>query len=129
MFFVLTLFHNISEATMGVGEQVDGLKANFYDNSQKIIERFYLQPLSQDNHGINLALKEKENLKDGFLERSVHGAMHVARVQLWCFILHDKIKHLFPEHIKAVLDVLSTKTKLNEVQIITLVRYVALFHD
>lgn len=108
---------------------IDKLQREFYIRSQQIIEQYYLLPLPHDNHGHDLPAKNKQNLQDGYLERPIHGAMHVGRVQFWVHILNEKIKKMLPAYTTAVFHTLQEQLGLSEKQIITLVRYAALFHD
>ncbi len=110
-------------------ETIKKLKENFYQFSQEIIEKYYLKPLSKDTHGLDLTPRKKDNLKDGVLERLVHGGMHVGRAQFWVTILHKELKKILPDEIQNNLTHLSAQLGLSEDQIITLICYVALFHD
>ncbi|MCW5588070.1 MAG: hypothetical protein KIT27_00250 [Legionellales bacterium] len=73
--------------------------------------------------------KIKINLYDGDIERPIHGAMHVARVQTWVVVLNEKFKEIFPTYHQTIFKYLSATLHLTEPEIITLTRYAALLHD
>jgi hypothetical protein len=108
---------------------IENLTTYFYINSQFIIESFYLQPLTQDNYRRPLPKKDKQNLKDGFIEREQHGGMHVARAQFYALIIHQLFKKLFSNYSDTSIKVISEMLNLSEHEIITLTRYAILFHD
>lgn len=62
-------------------------KANFSTKVQEILERFYLQPINGS---------KKINLKDGHIERSIHGAMHASRATLWALVMQNLLQKLAP---------------------------------
>jgi len=95
---------------------------HFHHYAQALLDSSYLQPFKQKNF-------HKNNIRDGFIEREIHGAMHAARVAIYISILHKIIKQNFPVYVKKTIDALSKKFLLNEEKLILLTRYVALGHD
>lgn len=132
-FFITS--HQLSNTTQRSKESKDShtaievLTKNFYTYSQDIIEGYYLQPLLRDNNNCLLSRKIKINLKDGVLEREVHGGMHAGRVQFYTKILHEKMKEMFPNYTQEMIARLTNALGLNEEELLILTRYAALFHD
>jgi len=75
-------------------EQVTLNQQNFANKVQEIIERYYLQPLNRS---------KKSTLKDGHIERSIHGAMHVSRATLWGLMMHHMFASMMPQYVDNAL--------------------------
>lgn len=101
------------------------LGRDFYQNAQKIIDDYYLQPLPNETK----QEAKKEFLRDGYIERPIHGAMHVSRAQCWAQVVNGRFKAMFPEYTQNIFTVLTTELGLQESHIMTLVRYAVMFHD
>ena len=69
-------------------------KDNFTIKVQEILEEYYLQPIN--------GLK-KTNLKDGHIERTIHGAMHAGRATLWALIMQNLLQKLTSEYTESSL--------------------------
>lgn len=65
-------------------------KTNFFNIVQNILEKYYLQPM----HG-----PSKSNLKDGFIEREIHGAMHASRAAIWAMVMNNFLKKITPVYM------------------------------
>ena len=115
------------KATASEKAVINSMQMDFYRNSQTIINSFYLQRLRGPS--INKAPERKVHTRDGVIERQVHGAMHAGRVQFYVKILHERLKELFPGYTRYVLKTLANELGLDETQVLTLIRYTALFHD
>lgn len=64
-------------------------RINFSTKVQEILERYYLQPINGS---------KKINLKDGNIERSIHGAIHASRATLWALIMQNLLQELTPTY-------------------------------
>ena len=71
----------------------------------------------------------KQNLRDGTIEREIHGAMHAARVSIYIEIVHALNKKHQDKEIVEVLRALSERFNCDELQLITLAKLSGLFHD
>ncbi len=89
-----------------------------YENFQQIIKDNYLKPYDQ-----------QASLAPGLIQRPIHGAMHVARVQLWVLVLHKIIKQQLPVYCATIMGHFQHHFNLTENEILALARYAALFHD
>lgn len=89
--------------------------------SQIAIENFYLKPF--------LKRKSRNDLKNGVIEREIHGGMHASRVARLVTILHQKLKEMFPSTVLSILNELSQDLNLSEEQIIVLNSFAGLCHD
>jgi len=65
---------------------------NFIDKVQSILETYYLKPLDGS---------KKQNLKDGYIERMIHGAEHPSRAMLWLFITDKLLQRLTPDYVNS----------------------------
>ena len=73
-------------------------QANFPIVVQKIIEKFYLQLLGKDGKG------KKQNLKDGYVERIIHGGLHAGQATLWALMAHQLLVELTPGYAHTALE-------------------------
>jgi hypothetical protein len=89
-----------------------------YENFQQIIKDNYLK-----------SYDEQSDCVTGIIQRPIHGAMHVARVQWWVLVLHKIIKQQLPEYCATIMRHFENNWHLKENEILTLARYAALFHD
>ena len=96
---------------MSTPKPTDTLKENFYVNAQKIIDKYYLTPHVLNNQGNERTQERvnKTNLRDGVIERSIHGGMHVAREQYWTLVLNQ----IFKKRDLTTTKLSSTHLKLN----------------
>lgn len=92
----------------------------YYLDSQAAIEQDYLIPLSG---------QPKSNLKNGKIERDIHGAQHVGRASIWVTVLHQLFKEHFPEYTSKALQLMNEQFGLNEKEVIDLTRYAVICHD
>ena len=93
---------------------------DFYQISQNIVEKYYLQPLSGE---------PKQNLQDGRIEREVHGGIHAARTTVFIEVLNCKIKEMFPDFHREVIAFLTKEHKLTETKLLKLIKFAGLCHD
>lgn len=70
---------------------------NFFEITQQILEQYYLQPL--DEHQ-----ERKINTKDGFIERTLHGAMHASRTATWSLLMHGLLEKNTPDYVTNSLE-------------------------
>lgn len=110
-------------------EIIEKLQREFYTLSQEIIEKHYLTPYSKNARALTLSQKDKENLKDGILERQLHSGMHAGRAQFWALIWHNKFNEMFPKYIDGVFAEWTAKYDLDKTHFLALLRYAVLFHD
>lgn len=69
-------------------------KTNFASIVQEILEQYHLQPLDRS---------KKSHLKDGYIERYGHGAMHASRSILWAQVMHNLLQKLVPDYTQSSL--------------------------
>lgn len=75
---------------------------NFTCKVQDILEKYYLQPMDKTN---------KKILKDGYIERQIHGAMHASRATLWSLILHQWLLTISPDYINGSIKTIAEYIK------------------
>jgi hypothetical protein len=95
---------------------------NWYNFAQKWLENTYLTPYNSDNYSDG-------DCKANKIHRMIHGAMHASRVALHTTMLHQLCTKQFPNHSASKFDKMKDFLKLNDEQILCLIRYVALGHD
>ena len=95
------------------------LHENLFDIGKEIIENFYLQPLQG----------KKANLRDGYIERPVHGALHASRVFMTINLLHFKIKEMLPKTVSQALATLLSEFNLTEENALLVASLAGLMHD
>lgn len=84
------------------------LRIDFYKDAQTAIETEYLEYLPRFDGKQFWARPPKENRKDGYIERPIHGAMHVGDASLWVLVLHQLFKENFPQYVGGALLALKT---------------------
>lgn len=104
-------------------------KANFYLHSQELLNKHYLQPLKKTSNGSQVLDKPVSTVKNGVIERQIHGAMHATRVSIYIEILDQIMKNEFRSYADESIHNLETDLQLSEASILLLTRYVALCHD
>lgn len=102
-------------------EKIFSITQQFYPLAQRIIEKYYLQPYK--------GKKAKSNLKDGDIEREVHGAMHAARVSIYVNLLHQFLLKLLPEEVTAAIKKLADFYAKPVDDIISAIKIAGLSHD
>lgn len=102
---------------------------NFEANAKNILEHFYLTPYPKSPIAhCHQEVPLKENIKNGSIERVIHGSMHASRVAAYVEHLHA----LFLKHNKTIehkLTLLAKVLKTDKVTLLKLTKYAALFHD
>ncbi|BCA95566.1 hypothetical protein TUM19329_19270 [Legionella antarctica] len=96
------------------GDKVNKLtKENFINKFQEMLEKYYLQPLDGTL---------KKDLKNGFIERSIHGAQHASRATLWALIMNKHLQKLLPEYVNSSQEKIANHIGVNvdEVELLIL---------
>jgi len=70
-------------------------KDNFPHTFQAMLEKYYLQPMDGS---------EKTNLKDGSIERTIHGAEHASRATLWALLMNNHLQKIAPIYTSSALE-------------------------
>lgn len=109
---------SVAQATP-IHDYLTSFQENKYLHAQAIMEAHYLRPYNGSS---------KKNLKDGKIERPIHGAMHAARVGAYIPVLHGKLKTMFPS-VQAGIQRLLSELGLTEPQFISLTQASAWHHD
>lgn len=102
---------------------------SWFRYGQKLLECTYLQPLQQTNNGHCLKKRVKVKVKNGYIEREIHGAMHASRVAWSTTLLHQLCLRNFPDQVEPYLNRLTDFCRLEPQQLLILIRYVGLGHD
>jgi len=93
---------------------------NFYIKTQEIIEQYYLAPMDRS---------KKSNLRNGHIERTVHGAMHACRVTLWALVMHQFLQKIASNYVHASLDKIAAHVHSNANTVLLLILITATCHD
>ncbi len=105
------------------------MRIEFYKDAQAAIETEYLEHLPRfDGRHYRLRPK-KENRKDGYIERPIHGGMHVGRASLWVVVLHQLFKENFPGYVSGALECIKQQFDLDEKELVDTTRMAAIYHD
>lgn len=65
-------------------------KKSFFQTIQLVLDE-YLKPLNDE---------AKLKLRDGYIERPIHGAMHASRTVIWALIMHGFLQKIIPEYVQ-----------------------------
>lgn len=86
-------------------------KNNFTNKIQAIFEKYYLQPMNDSS---------KIHLKDGCIERSIHGATHAARATLWSLMMNNLLREITPDYVNSSLEKIAKylNTDIEHIQLI-----------
>ncbi len=106
-------------------------RIDFYREAQRIIEEEYLNSYpeyDQESHSYQ-QFDKFGNRKDGYIERQIHGGMHVGRASLWVIALHKMIKDHFPGYVSLALTSMKQSFELEESDVIDLTRLAVICHD
>lgn len=95
-------------------------RANFSIKVQIILEKYYLQQMD----GL-----EKVNLKDGYIERKIHGAMHASRAALWAFMMHNLLENLTPLYTDSSLKKIAQFINADTDSVVLLILITVVCHD
>lgn len=89
-------------------------KNNFSNKIQESFEKYYLKPMDDS---------VKKNLKDGYIERNIHGAMHAARATLWSLMMNNVLQEIAPDYVKTSLEKIARylNTDIEHIQLIVLI--------
>ncbi len=101
----------------------------WYHFSQQLIDSTYLQPFNLTSNGSQQKKRVKENTKNGYVEREIHGAMHASRVAWSSVMLHRLCQQQYPEKVQNKIIALIKFSQLSEEELFCVIRYVALGHD
>lgn len=94
---------------------------DFYRASQDLIEDAYLKPFSEPEC--------KTDLKNGRIERELHGAMHACRVSVYVDVLHQLFLENYPDYAKECVPAVGAAFSLTDQEVLRITRLVALGHD
>lgn len=95
-------------------------KSNFFNIAQQLLEKYYLQPFDGS---------KKTHLKDGFIERSIHGATHAGRAAFWLLVMHNFLLTLAPDSINEFMIKIARQLNIESEQLLLLLLIVMLCHD
>ncbi len=94
-------------------------KKNFTIVFQSMLEKYYLQPYTT----------KKENIRDGGLERGLHGAQHASRATLWALVMHNFLKEIIPEYVNKAMAMIANKIGKTEEDVLLLILLTLGCHD
>lgn len=94
--------------------------SEFFIIVQTILENHYLLPLDGS---------PKTNLKDGHLERKIHGAIHASRATIWAIVMHQFLKEKCPNYVTTSLATLAQYLHSNEETALFLLLITLICHD
>ncbi len=106
------------------GNALEYIENNLYAIAQDGLAMFYLQPFPVNGKPVF-----KLNLKNGHVERLIHGGMHAGRTFFCVKILHAKFIEYFPSYSKAAIKRIAEFFKLTEKQLLACIRLAMLCHD
>lgn len=95
-------------------------KTNFVNKIQQIVENHYLQPIDGE---------KKDNPKDGYIERSIHGGMHASRATLWAFMTHNLLQQLSPDYVNNSLNKIAQHINADTKTVMRLILIAMACHD
>ncbi|KTD35611.1 hypothetical protein Lmor_1058 [Legionella moravica] len=95
-------------------------EANFPLKAQEVIEQYYLKPMNGS---------KKSNLKDGHIERIIHGGMHASRATLWSLVMNQLLKKLAPVYVHSALDKIASHLKTDTQTALLLILITTTCHD
>lgn len=95
-------------------------KSNFFQTVQYILETYYLKPLDGS---------EKSNLKDGFIERTVHGATHASRAAIWALAMHHFLQNISPDFVNESMDNIARHLNIDTEELLLLILITMVCHD
>ncbi|HTM64537.1 MAG TPA: SidE phosphodiesterase domain-containing protein [Gammaproteobacteria bacterium] len=95
-------------------------KANLREKIQHIIETYYLQPFNRS---------KKNNLRDGYIERKLHGGMHAARAVIWSSMMHQFLSQHASQHVTKSLKAIGKYTGMYADEIILHTLFTVSCHD
>lgn len=84
------------------------------------MENHYLKPMSGE---------EKTTVRDGFIERYIHGSMHASRATVWALIMHQLLLKIAPTYTNQSLNALSEKLNMDKYQVLLLILITIASHD
>ncbi|MBA2657635.1 MAG: hypothetical protein H0U70_11755 [Tatlockia sp.] len=93
---------------------------NFTIWFQEMLETTYLQPFGEIH---------KENLKDGSIERIIHGAQHASNATLWALAIHNLLQNLIPEYVNQSLKTIANYLNLEEESVLCFILMTMGCHD
>ena len=95
-------------------------QANFAIKFQSILEKYYLKPLNG---------ADKNNLKDGSIEREIHGAQHASEATLWSLVMNNLLQTLTPDYVNASLETIAKHIGSNTQEVLLLILMTMGCHD
>ena len=95
-------------------------KSNFFQKVQQILEKYYLIPLDG---------AEKKNLKDGFIERPIHGATHASRAALWALTMHNYLQNISPDFVNESMAKIARHLNIETEELLLLILITMVCHD
>lgn len=95
-------------------------EVNFPLKVQEIIEKYYLEPMDSN---------KKSDLKDGQIERTIHGGMHASRATLWSLVMNQLLKKLAPVYVNSALDKIANHLKTDAKKVLLLILMTTTCHD
>jgi len=104
---------------------------NFFEHMQYLLNR-YLRPYKTILPGSNEPFplrRIKESIRDGVLERSVHGAQHASRAAIWALMIHQFLSKIAPEYVNSCIQKISQFTSLTPEEILLHLLITVAGHD
>lgn len=95
-------------------------QSDFFKTVQQILEDYYLQPLGKSF---------KINLKNGYIERKIHGAMHACRAVIWAVVMHQFLKEKCPQYVLKSMTYIVEYLKVSEETAFYLILLTLVCHD
>ena len=77
----------------------------------------------------NKKIIAKKDLKDGYIERLLHGAMHVGRASVLPLFLIDLFRQCFPQYTDESFKALTEALEVDESLLVRLIRASVIYHD
>ncbi|MES2212800.1 MAG: hypothetical protein V4490_06650 [Pseudomonadota bacterium] len=95
---------------------------DFFQQIQNRAEQYYLQPFDPKK-------PKKLELRDGKIERQVHGAMHASRATIWTLLMHEVLRKLVPDYANNAIQTIAKHVKMDEASVIRLILLTIFVHD
>ncbi|QMT61164.1 SidE phosphodiesterase domain-containing protein [Legionella sp. PC997] len=95
-------------------------KSNFFQKVQQILENYYLKPLDGSI---------KDNLKNGFIERMIHGATHASRAALWSLVIHNFLQKTSSDFVNEAIAKIARQLDIEAEELFLLILITMICHD
>ncbi len=100
--------------------------------AQAAFDTHYLQPypkLDRYRRVMGELIKDTAALRDGEIERAVHGAMHTGRASIVCEVIYHLFLQEFPAYTQVAMDNVASSLGIHVPQLLWLIRAAVIYHD